>query len=491
MLRILAFVPLLAMVYLCIYAIIFECSPPALACSPYISPANPTAADNLVCYPTSDQSQDVSQYEYQWYKDGELQPDLDANVVHGFYMAKGESWVCEVRDRYHKAYGSVSAVIGNSIPSIPEVTFIEPYAGVQGLNGIVALDIITYSRDVDKDTLTYSYDWYCDGRQLDTHEMAVDILSCTSDSIPANWKCIVTVSDGITSVSTALSSQITIDPIDGVPVLSSPVCYSAVNMKAMYLRYPALILTRGDEQDRFFAVCAEEQINVVFVTLETKDLEVCPAFIARAKSVGIGIHVVVAGTRDTLLVPDLGQEIITGILKYNIENPSCRFEGINWDIEKGFEDRVVYGRYIQEVKKFAYEYQTIVSQHLCLSLHDVGIDTSGVETLWSEFAVIVLDGAQDALLDGPRGGVVGRLGDGPTICQQIGKPFVVYLETNYLGDRPTVGYDITRDTLYEEGKIGCNALCEQIDGYSEGNNAYVGYSLDSYVGVRTWTSILN
>ena len=131
-------------------------SPPTTAPVVDVTPDFPVTTDDLVCTittPSTDPDGDPITYIYEWYKNGELQPDLTTDTVPASYTTEGDVWKCVVTP-----YGSDPGPPGwdqVTIQNSPPV--LDPIGDKTVDEGALLQFTVTASDpDIPAQTLTYS-----------------------------------------------------------------------------------------------------------------------------------------------------------------------------------------------------------------------------------------------------------------------------------------------------------------------------------------------
>ena len=187
-----------------------------------LTPPVPTTVDDLVATIDKDaldpEGQEVT-YEFAWYKDGELQPDVTGEVLSAELTTKGETWRVEVVAQDARSAGPAMGAEVTVVDTAPSVTVSitpeEPYAG----DDLVAVAVVT---DPDGDTVSLDWSWTRDGQ----------VTAQTSDTVPSTslaryqtWEVTVVPNDGeldgepasdstMVLNSTPVVTSVTIEPAD-------------------------------------------------------------------------------------------------------------------------------------------------------------------------------------------------------------------------------------------------------------------------------------
>jgi len=134
-----------------------------------IMPASPKTTNDLTCQATNsiDPDGDDVIYQYSWYKNDILQPDLTENILSNSNTAKGDTWKCQVTPtdgKLNGGSGQTEKTIINSAPVLDEIG-----------NKIVGEEeqlnfTISASDDDNSDVLTYSTSTLPDGASFNSEE---------------------------------------------------------------------------------------------------------------------------------------------------------------------------------------------------------------------------------------------------------------------------------------------------------------------------------
>ncbi len=164
---------------------------------------SPTDSDSLRAQVTdcTDANGDSIRYTYEWYKDGTLQPGRVYATVAAKWTAPGQVWHCVVTPSDGAASGTPGedTVTINTPPPAPTIA-ITPAAPScsDGLTCNVT------NKDVDGDTITYTYQWHCDGEMQDG--VCWPRVGCWRTEAGQRWTCVVTSNDGVEDGPTATAS---------------------------------------------------------------------------------------------------------------------------------------------------------------------------------------------------------------------------------------------------------------------------------------------
>lgn len=112
--------------------------------------------------------------EYQWYKNGELQPSLDDPFVDYQYLSKDDIWMVRIRiqDRYGTFsgwYNSTEVLIGNSVPVIQDMNW---DSEVQTTSTDIILIYDYFDNDGDNEGISLIY-WYINDIKIDNDNQSV------------------------------------------------------------------------------------------------------------------------------------------------------------------------------------------------------------------------------------------------------------------------------------------------------------------------------
>ena len=189
-----------------------------------VTPDHPDAGDNLLCWimiAGSDSDGDEVIYTYQWYKNGELQTDLTANIIDSSYTTEDDVWRCVVT-AHDGTVGTAATfeevTVGddtaNSPPS-PPVVNVTPDLPVTTDDLICS--ITTLSTDPDGDIVTYAYQWHKD--DVLQEDLTTSIVSSNYTAKGQVWECVVTASDGIDTSSGGLDEVIIHNSVPTAPAV--------------------------------------------------------------------------------------------------------------------------------------------------------------------------------------------------------------------------------------------------------------------------------
>jgi hypothetical protein len=287
----------------------------------------------------------------------------------------------------------------------------------------------------------------------------------------------------------------------GFNILSPAKIVAASEERAIYLWWHGFrVLERQSERDEFFRIAQADQINTVYIDVNVDSVNwftpgyrnvtnAWATFISQAKSKGIHVHALLSGHAPEAFTSTAAHSsYIQAILKYNIENPNNKIEGINWDIEPLVTNHVpLYTSYIKAMKAVTYGGQTVVSQGLILSVYidpprwlnmRTGATIDACRALYREFGLIDINSYADNLTN-----VIYQAADGPQICQEEGVKFHIGLETDMRDYNP--------GTLYEEGKDAYHSLQNEISAYFQPKyTMYAGQYTDNYqANISRWYMI--
>ncbi|MFC1944099.1 putative Ig domain-containing protein [Chloroflexota bacterium] len=258
-------------------------------------------------------------------------------------------------------------------------------------------------------------------------------------------------------------------------------------IKALYLwSYINRIFSNESEWERFLELCGYENITTIYVTLDADTIDdlnksTFPTLITEANSRGMEVHAIMGGGASALDNPEGHRAYIEAILEYNIENPTCRLTGINWDIEP-ISDYSLYTDYIRTLKTYSYNGETIVSQGLTLSTYVDPPDNPAYREFIHEWDYIALDAYSDTFDN-----YTNWHKSQADVCEDEGVPFIQGLETaEHQKERENGAY-----TTYEEGQDAYNALSSQIDAYCSNNYSnWKGQFVHHYKrAIRSWYMI--
>ncbi|RLJ01518.1 MAG: hypothetical protein DRP11_04260, partial [Candidatus Aenigmatarchaeota archaeon] len=331
-----------------------------------------------------------------------------------------------------------------------------------------SLEFTVSAADPDGDALTYSASGLPEGANFD---LTTHTFSWTPTSDQA----------GTYSVTFSVS-----DGKGGQDEETITITVNEKKIKALYLwGLSNLVVTDPSERARFFDICSKEEVNVVWMGFNPSISDTYRDFINEANKRGIEVHALLSGGPDVLDNPVIHKPLIEALLKYNVENPDSKFAGISWDIEP-VHDWTKYKNYIQYLKGISYDGKTIVSQDLILSVYCDAEDSSAWREFIREFDIWAANTYQDELDTGPEGGVIGKAAPGPDICEEMGIPFLIGLETDELNGDYRDPY-----TLFEEGKDRYHELESQIDAYfTKHYSQFTGQYVHHYQrAIQSWYTI--
>ena len=152
-----------------------------------LSPENPTTVDDLVA------EVDCNDCKFRWFRNGQLQSDLDTEIVSADHTRKGEKWEVTVTQLLSDGEGdasNASTTILNSPPSKPVLELL--------IDTDLNCTIIEESIDPDEDEVSYDFAWILDGEDFDdTTTKAHDNDSVANEDLVqgTKWTCTVTPSD--------------------------------------------------------------------------------------------------------------------------------------------------------------------------------------------------------------------------------------------------------------------------------------------------------
>ncbi|MBN2098736.1 MAG: hypothetical protein JW753_03975 [Dehalococcoidia bacterium] len=440
-----------------------------------ISPVLPTSTDSLLCslkVESTDLDGDPVTYTYAWYKDGVLQPHLTGNTVKASYTVRGETWKCVVTvsdGQGGSAGGFCEATIHNCPPSPPLIA-ISPDEPLTIDN--LECSITLASSDADGDAISYTYAWYKDG--ILQPQFTGSSVDSSYTSLWETWKCAVTASDGRdSSVRT-----------DEVSITGE--------MKALYVwSWSWQLFDKVAEGQYFLDICSEEGINTAFVAAGDSDvqdlIQNSPAkirrFIQDANASGVRVYALLA--RMDYGVEAALQPSVEAILKYNHDNPDCKFEGIHFDLEppggSSLSQHAAYlaecTTFFQHLKTWSYDGENVASQDVALGMF--------VDPRWSSSACAAnysslvrgLDYMDIAAYRAPPETGIASVQGCVDLTVAEGKPFDIALETAefpYNSDGAT--------TYYEEGRAGLENCMSVMREYYKTNYAdyCLGFAIHHY-----------
>jgi hypothetical protein len=245
-------------------------SVPTVEILPEQTAFSPVTTDTLqakIVQESIDANGDEITYKYEWFKDGEptgitgffkIVEDEDKNnpfsAVSPDKTVKGEKWRMKVtpNDGFEDGSpGAAEITIQNSPPTKPEVVLTpeKPFP----LDTLTAV-ITTLSSDVDKEQITYIYEWFKDGIRTKTERTQKTELSFPPPFAKGEvWQVKVTPNDGETDGTSAFSQRViigdivvrvTIKPIEGERAFKTSVLKADVeiipepfNLKLAYQWY--------------------------------------------------------------------------------------------------------------------------------------------------------------------------------------------------------------------------------------------------------------
>ncbi|MBN2097977.1 MAG: hypothetical protein JW753_00115 [Dehalococcoidia bacterium] len=441
-----------------------------------VMPISPVCTDNLICYVNSNSTPSGHGQiatSYAWYKDDVLQADLTGDTVASDYIAKGQTWKCVVTisdGAGASADGSDQVTIGNVQPTAPTV---DVTPDVPAPTDDLVCSITVPSSDLDADNITYMYAWYKDGvLQADLTDNTIDSIYTDEGQI---WRCAVAGSDG-TSTSASSYDEVTIDS----------------EMKAIYVwSWSWQLFDKPTEAEYFFDTCREEEIDTAFIAATDSDvldyIQNSPAkiraFIEDANADGIQVYALLA--RMDYGIEAALQPNVEAILKYNHDNPDCKFEGIHFDLEppggSSLSQHAAYlaecTTFFQDMKTWSYDGETIASQSVALGMF--------VDPRWSRTTcaaaysglVRELDYMDIAAYRAPPETGMSEVQGCVDLTVAEGKAFAITLETaefSYTSDGAT--------TYYEEGRAGLENCMSVMRAYYKANYSghFMGFVIHHY-----------
>jgi hypothetical protein len=447
-----------------------------------VTPVLPTTTDSLLCsleVASSDPDGDAITYKYAWYKDGVLQPHLTGNAVKASYTTRGETWKCvvTVSDGMGGSSGGFCEASIHNCPPSPPLVQISPDKPLTMDD--LECSITTPSSDADGDAVSYTYAWYKDG--ILQPQFTSNAVDSNHTALWETWKCAVTASDGRdSSVRT-----------DEVSITGE--------MKALYVwSWSWQLFDKVAEEQYFLTVCAEEGINTAFIAAGDSDvqdlIQNSPAKIARfiqaANASGVRVYGLLA--RMDYGVEAALQPSVEAILKYNHDNPGCKFEGIHFDLEPpGQSSLAAHAAYLaectaffQHLKTWSYGGETVATQDVALGMF---VDPRwGNSTCAANYSSLVreLDYMDIAGYRAPPETAMSEVKNCVDLTVAQGKPFDIALETMefpYYSDGAT--------TYYEEGRAGLENCMSVMREYYKTNypDYCLGFAIHFYESaIQQW-----
>jgi len=175
-------------------------SMPGVSINPNPATTN-TRLTVVITSPSIDIDGDNIKYSYKWYMNGVITPQFTSAIITAENVKRNQVWKVEVVPNDGKQDGLSSAAevtIQNSPPTSPTLKY-SPDIPVSSKD--IKVIIEQRSFDFDRDTVTYSFQWYKDGI-LQT-SLTSDLVSSNNLSKGQSWRCVVTPSDGITNGNSA------------------------------------------------------------------------------------------------------------------------------------------------------------------------------------------------------------------------------------------------------------------------------------------------
>ncbi len=182
-------------------------------------PFNYTTA-NLTCYNTSqsDADGDSLTTSYVWYNDS-FKTTITNTFVHSINTTKGQNWTCELNvndgiDVFR--INSTNLTIQNTLPVVTIPIINSTPANRNKTNSTLGC-FNTSQFDADSDVLTVTYAWQNNSIETTFTDNYIGLGNTTKNQ---NWSCIVTVTDGTTSIS---NNSINLTILNSPPFLNQTI----------------------------------------------------------------------------------------------------------------------------------------------------------------------------------------------------------------------------------------------------------------------------
>ena len=180
-----------------------------------IAPAQPTAADALVCAvaaEVADPDGDPVQYRFEWTKGKSAEVLSTQSVVPVGSAKKGETWNCRVRTSDGAQVGepvTTQVKITNAPPQPPQVKLTpeRPLARIDNLR----CEVVAPAIDPDGDTVRYRVIWTKDGIEQNFSDQALEVAARNVEE-KSVWQCTVQAADGQAASASARSNSVLVLP---------------------------------------------------------------------------------------------------------------------------------------------------------------------------------------------------------------------------------------------------------------------------------------
>jgi hypothetical protein len=180
-----------------------------------IAPAQPTAADALVCALATevvDPDGDPVHYLFEWTRGKTAEVLSTQPVLPAGTAKKGEAWSCRARasDGPHASEPAIAQVkIGNAPPRPPQIKLTpeRPLARIDNLR----CEVVAPAVDPDGDSVRYRVVWTKDGIDQNFSDQALEVAARNVEE-KSVWQCAVQAADGQDASASARSNSVLVLP---------------------------------------------------------------------------------------------------------------------------------------------------------------------------------------------------------------------------------------------------------------------------------------
>jgi hypothetical protein len=243
------------------------------------------------------------------------------------------------------------------------------------------------------------------------------------------------------------------------------------------------------KQNEFFTICQTSNVKRVLCAFYEafdagNEFTLIRSFIDHAHSLGIEIFGIPSVLATDLNIPTNTRPQIVNMLNYNSQNPTAKFDGIQFDVESpgwGLANLTTYVNYFRTVKTFTNNYgETLITQGMRFAAYldapqylkgsDGAAGFAKAIELYKEMSEIDIVGYETTLA-----ALITHLADGPAVCQ-----------TNGIIFRP--GFELSKQGNYGEiGQFGLDYFLQfanSVDTQFASFTYYGGYYIEQYSSLK-------